>query len=111
MKLLAASLEWLAGSVLRGSPLSRKTILGQSSQTFFWLVTRFLRAQVWQAFPNQRTPSPILSGTQVGGDRGARPLCLHADYASVWCLQTRNSMYITIDESDRRPIYRQVADE
>src|SRR2546422_8063653 len=56
MKLPVASLEWLAGSVLQGSPLSRKTILGQSFQTFFWLVTRFLRAQVSPAFPNQRRP-------------------------------------------------------
>ena len=36
---------------------------------------------------------------------------LYADSHQVYSVSRHNTMYITIDESDRRPIYRQVADE
>lgn len=29
----------------------------------------------------------------------------------VWCICATDNMYITIDESDRRPIYQQIVDE
>src|ERR1700681_4737789 len=36
---------------------------------------------------------------------------LYAVFGEVYSVSRHSTMYITIDESDRRPIYRQVADE
>src|SRR3981081_1764681 len=36
---------------------------------------------------------------------------LYAVFRQVYSVSRHSTMYITIDESDRRPIYRQVADE